>query len=93
MRFHSRVITRDAVLNGPRAVLSPDDDRLSTCTTDVIALGALNFARVSGIDVPSQLSVTGFDGISDASQPKAPSSSRLTLTRASTNVTRGYRAS
>ncbi|MCJ0891422.1 MAG: LacI family DNA-binding transcriptional regulator [Rhodococcus sp. (in: high G+C Gram-positive bacteria)] len=36
------------------------------CTTDVIALGALNFARVSGIDVPSQLSVTGFDGISDA---------------------------
>ena len=36
------------------------------CTTDVLALGALNFAKVTGIDVPGQLTVTGFDGVEDA---------------------------
>lgn len=36
------------------------------CTTDVLALGALEFARWRGFDVPSELSVTGFDGIPEA---------------------------
>ncbi|MFC4603734.1 LacI family DNA-binding transcriptional regulator [Rhodococcus kronopolitis] len=36
------------------------------CTTDVLALGALDYARGRGIDVPGQLSITGFDGIEDA---------------------------
>ncbi|MFC9357314.1 substrate-binding domain-containing protein [Rhodococcus sp. NPDC057014] len=36
------------------------------CTTDVLALGALDWARWQGIDVPGQLSVTGFDGVDDA---------------------------
>ena len=49
--------TVDAVLNGPRAVLSPDDDRLSTCTTDVIAApsqsleAAAEAARAQGFEV------------------------------------------
>lgn len=36
------------------------------CTTDVLALGALDWARWQGIDVPGQLSITGFDGVDDA---------------------------
>ncbi|WP_072686882.1 LacI family DNA-binding transcriptional regulator [Rhodococcus marinonascens] len=36
------------------------------CTTDVLALGALDWARRQGIDVPGQLSITGFDGVDDA---------------------------
>ncbi|MGW0040620.1 LacI family DNA-binding transcriptional regulator [Rhodococcus sp. NPDC003348] len=38
------------------------------CTTDVLALGALEFARWRGIDVPAELSITGFDGVPDASR-------------------------
>lgn len=33
------------------------------CTTDTLALGVLAHARATGISVPEQLSVTGFDGI------------------------------
>lgn len=36
------------------------------CTTDVLALGALDYARWRGIDVPGQLSITGFDGVDEA---------------------------
>ena len=36
------------------------------CTTDSMALAVLNEARERGISVPEQLSVTGFDGISEA---------------------------
>ncbi|WP_137723187.1 LacI family DNA-binding transcriptional regulator [Prescottella subtropica] len=36
------------------------------CTTDVLALGALDWAHESGIDVPGRLSITGFDGIDEA---------------------------
>lgn len=36
------------------------------CTTDSMALGVLEYASKQGIDVPSELSVTGFDGISEA---------------------------
>ncbi len=36
------------------------------CTTDVLALGALREARHRGIDVPAQLTVTGFDGVPQA---------------------------
>ncbi len=47
----------DAVLNGPCAVLSPGDDRLSTCATEVIAApsqsleAAAEAARAQGFDV------------------------------------------
>ncbi|GGB09214.1 glycerate kinase type-2 family protein [Allosediminivita pacifica] len=47
----------DAVLNGPRAVLSPGDDRLSTCSTEVIAApsqsleAAAEAARAQGFEV------------------------------------------
>lgn len=36
------------------------------CTTDVLALGALDHARAAGLAVPGRLSVTGFDGVADA---------------------------
>lgn len=36
------------------------------CTTDSMALGVLEYARERGIDVPGDLSVTGFDGIRNA---------------------------
>jgi DNA-binding LacI/PurR family transcriptional regulator len=36
------------------------------CTTDVLALGALREARRRGLDVPGQLTVTGFDGVPQA---------------------------
>ncbi len=36
------------------------------CTTDVLALGALRAAGERGIDVPNQLSITGFDAIGES---------------------------
>jgi DNA-binding LacI/PurR family transcriptional regulator len=36
------------------------------CTSDILALGALNEARKRGLRVPQDLTVTGFDGISEA---------------------------
>lgn len=33
------------------------------CTTDSMAFGVLDYCEAEGIDVPSQLSVTGFDGV------------------------------
>lgn len=36
------------------------------CTSDMLALGAMYFARSRGILVPEELTVTGFDGIEDA---------------------------
>jgi DNA-binding LacI/PurR family transcriptional regulator len=38
------------------------------CTTDILALGALRAAEALGIDVPSQLSITGFDDVPEAEQ-------------------------
>jgi DNA-binding LacI/PurR family transcriptional regulator len=36
------------------------------CTSDILALGALNEARRRGLRVPQDLTVTGFDGIPEA---------------------------
>ncbi|WP_243791288.1 LacI family DNA-binding transcriptional regulator [Saccharopolyspora gloriosae] len=36
------------------------------CTSDILALGALDEARRRGLRVPEDLTVTGFDGIEDA---------------------------
>lgn len=33
------------------------------CTTDSMAFGVLDYARDRGVDVPGELSVTGFDGV------------------------------
>ncbi|MEU5694680.1 LacI family DNA-binding transcriptional regulator [Actinosynnema sp. NPDC020468] len=38
------------------------------CTSDILALGALNEARRRGLRVPADLTVTGFDGIREAEQ-------------------------
>jgi DNA-binding LacI/PurR family transcriptional regulator len=36
------------------------------CTTDVLALSAMDYLRAHGIYVPGQMTVTGFDGVPDA---------------------------
>lgn len=36
------------------------------CTSDILALGALNEARSRGLHVPENITITGFDGIVDA---------------------------
>ncbi len=36
------------------------------CTADVLALSAMDHLRARGIYVPGQMTVTGFDGISEA---------------------------
>ncbi|GGC74397.1 LacI family DNA-binding transcriptional regulator [Hoyosella rhizosphaerae] len=36
------------------------------CTSDVLALGAMTWAAGAGVSVPSDLSITGFDGTRDA---------------------------
>ncbi|MEJ2856739.1 MULTISPECIES: LacI family DNA-binding transcriptional regulator [unclassified Saccharothrix] len=38
------------------------------CTSDILALGALGEARKRGLNVPHDLTVTGFDGIREAEQ-------------------------
>ncbi|GAA0238448.1 LacI family DNA-binding transcriptional regulator [Saccharothrix mutabilis subsp. mutabilis] len=38
------------------------------CTSDILALGALSEARKRGLNVPHDLTVTGFDGIREAEQ-------------------------
>jgi LacI family transcriptional regulator len=40
------------------------------CGNDIIALGALHYARDNGIEVPKQLALIGFDDISYASLPQ-----------------------
>ncbi len=36
------------------------------CTTDILALSAMDYLRAHGIYVPGQMSITGFDGVPDA---------------------------
>jgi DNA-binding LacI/PurR family transcriptional regulator len=36
------------------------------CTSDVLAIGALQHAVVAGVDVPGSLTITGFDGVPEA---------------------------
>lgn len=38
------------------------------CTTDILALGALRAAQARGLDIPGQLSITGFDDVPEAEQ-------------------------
>lgn len=49
-----------------RALAITPDTTALLCTTDVLGLGALEHARWRGIDVPGELSVTGFDGVGEA---------------------------
>ncbi|MGB6181467.1 MAG: substrate-binding domain-containing protein, partial [Rhodococcus sp. (in: high G+C Gram-positive bacteria)] len=60
---HTRAAGRTAAAEALRA--SPDATAL-ICTSDVLALGALDHCSAQGIDVPGQLSVTGFDGVAEA---------------------------
>jgi DNA-binding LacI/PurR family transcriptional regulator len=36
------------------------------CTTDILAISAMDYLRAHGIYVPGQMSITGFDGVPDA---------------------------
>ncbi len=60
---HSVEAGRDAA-----AELLADHPDLSAvvCTSDVLALGALQYAAARGLSVPEDLSVTGFDGVPEA---------------------------
>ena len=40
------------------------------CTADVLAISAMDYLRARGIYVPGQMTVTGFDGIPEALQPR-----------------------
>ena len=40
------------------------------CTADVLAVSAMDYLRARGIYVPGQMTVTGFDGVPDALQPR-----------------------
>ncbi|WP_156755095.1 LacI family DNA-binding transcriptional regulator [Actinokineospora pegani] len=50
------------------AQLLDSDPQLTAlvCTSDILALGAMNEARRRGLRVPQDLSITGFDGIPEA---------------------------
>lgn len=52
-----------ALRNGPTAVVA---------TTDLWALQILDYCRNNGVQVPQELSVTGFDNISEAEQSDPP---------------------
>ena len=59
----------DAVAGGAAAELAlAANPRITAlmCTADVLALSAMDYLRARGIYVPGQLSVTGFDGVSEA---------------------------
>ena len=40
------------------------------CTSDVLAMGAMQYAHNEGISVPAELTITGFDGIPEAIERK-----------------------
>ena len=63
VREMKRTATADLTIGG-----EPTNPKITAlvCTTDVLALGALDWARWQGIDVPGQLSITGFDGVDEA---------------------------
>ncbi|KQU07381.1 LacI family transcriptional regulator [Rhodococcus sp. Leaf7] len=60
---HSRTAGRSAAAEALEA--APGATAL-ICTSDVLALGALDHLDSLGIDVPGRMSVTGFDGVDEA---------------------------
>ena len=69
---HAPIVERH--INNPQTAFEAAQELLSAhpeltavaCTTDSQALGVVRYAAEQGIDVPGQLSVTGFDGIPEA---------------------------
>lgn len=54
----------DSAVDAARELLESHPDLTAVlCTTDSMAFGVLSYCSARGIDVPSQLSVTGFDGV------------------------------
>ncbi|MFD4368931.1 substrate-binding domain-containing protein [Rhodococcus sp. NPDC058521] len=49
-----------------QALHADPDITALVCTSDVLALGALEWARRQGVDVPRDLSISGFDGVDQA---------------------------
>jgi len=59
--------TRDSGAAALHDLLDREPDLTAVCClSDVLALGALTAARERGLDVPGDLTVTGFDAIADA---------------------------
>ncbi|WP_425228908.1 LacI family DNA-binding transcriptional regulator [Sphingomonas sp.] len=70
----------DSGVAGLRRLMTMSDNRLDAvvCANDLMAIGAIDAAReVYGLNVPRQLSIVGFDGVS----PAAWASYRLTTVR------------
>ncbi|MBG6122317.1 substrate-binding domain-containing protein [Corynebacterium aquatimens] len=60
-RHHNDYAT---ALDGARELLSAHPDLTAVlCTTDSMAFGVLDYCAAQGIDVPGEISVTGFDGV------------------------------
>jgi DNA-binding LacI/PurR family transcriptional regulator len=58
---------RSAGASAAAQVLDRDRDITALiCTSDILALGALDEARRRGLRVPQDLSITGFDGVAEA---------------------------
>lgn len=54
----------DTAVDAARELLTTHPEITAVlCTTDSMAFGVLDYAGSQGIDVPGQLSVTGFDGV------------------------------
>ncbi|ANY07087.1 LacI family DNA-binding transcriptional regulator [Pseudonocardia sp. HH130630-07] len=61
--------TLEAGADGARALLDAHPRTTAVvCTSDILALGALDAARGRGLRVPEDLSVAGFDGVPDAAR-------------------------
>lgn len=66
------VITRhfndhDTAVDAAREMLTTHRDLTAVlCTTDSMAVGVLDYCSTAGLDVPRDLSVTGFDGVEQA---------------------------
>lgn len=56
-----------AALNAAEELLTTHPDLTAVlCTTDSMALGVLDYCAAAGLDVPGDISVTGFDGVEQA---------------------------
>lgn len=65
--------TADSGSEAARSLLqSGDSPTAILCTSDVLAIGALSAARELSIDVPSQLSVVGFNDLPSAATTEPP---------------------
>lgn len=64
-RFNAEMAAREALTRHPRPTVL-------LCMSDVIALAAIRVAKELNINIPEQLSITGFDGIPESEHSSPP---------------------